>query len=225
MRNAALNELINMFKYEISTIEKKLHDSEVIVNKINDTKQTLESLQASEKVVKLLVKELSPTEGLIAKSINSFLNLFIDDINSVIDTVWTYSLKLQPCSVGVDNDLDYRFPVKINDNEEIDDISKGSSGLKEIIDLAFKVVFIKYLGLEDFPLYLDEYAITMDYTHRINAYSAIDKVLSPNFSQVFIISHFESIYGSMRNCDISIINPDNLMIDSNLEYNKVMKLQ
>jgi len=225
VRNTALNELINLFKLEISNIERRLHDSEIISIKVNDTKKTLESLQASEKVVKLLVKELSPTEGLIAKSINSFLNLFIDDINGVIDTVWTYNLKLLPCSVGVDDDLDYRFPVKINDNEEIEDISKGSSGLKEIIDLAFKVVFIKYLGLEDFPLYLDEYAITMDYTHRINAYAAIDKVLSPNFSQVFIISHFESMYGSMRNADISIINPDNLMVDSGLSYNKVMKLQ
>ena len=225
LRNTALNELINLFKFEISTIERRLHDSEVISIKVKDTKQTLEALQASEKVVKLLVKELSPTEGLIAKSINSFLNLFIDDINGVIDTVWTYNLKLLPCSVGVDDDLDYRFPVKINDGEEIEDIAKGSSGLKEIIDLAFKVVFIKYLGLEDFPLYLDEYAITMDYTHRINAYAAIDKVLAPNFSQVFLISHFESMYGHYQNADISIINPDNLMIDSDMVYNKVMKLQ
>ena len=171
-----------------------------------------------------MVKALSPTEGLIAKSINSFLNVFIDDINNVIKSVWSYELKLLPCDLSTGDDLDYYFPFSLNGQKPISDIKQASSGGKEIIDLAFKIIFIKYLKLIDYPLYLDEYAVKMDPVHRVNAYNVIGSVLAHNFSQVFIISHFESMYGSFKNSDISVFGSSTANIDPNLTFNKVMKM-
>jgi len=223
VKNNYINEAINALKHEIAKIETILKQDELVKSRITNITKEIAEYKDKEAVLKILVKELSPTEGLIAKSINSFLNLFITDMNNVIGHIWTHDISILPCNLE-EGDLDYKFPVSINNNEVINDVSIGSSGLKEAIDLAFKVVFMKYLGLEDYPLYLDEYAVNMDIKHRANAYSAIESILAPNFSQVFLISHFESMYGRFTNVDISVLSKDNLMLDDNLVYNKVMDI-
>ena len=63
-------------------------------------------------------------------------------MNAFIGKVWTYPLVIQSCSVveGENIDLDYKFPMLINEGESpISDISKGSRGMKEIINLAFRL--------------------------------------------------------------------------------------
>lgn len=223
MKNDVINSLISDLKLIVSDLEKTIYDSDVLNSKIEQTKKELEQYKKIENVLKLAIKELSPKEGLIAKSINSFLNVFINEINHILNSIWSYEIRLLPCNVSEDNDLDYYFPVKIDNNETIEDINKGSSSMKEIIDLAFKIVFMKYLGLFDYPLVLDEFGKTMDPVHRISSFGMIENVLVNNFSQVFLISHFESMYGSLTNkADISILNSDNLNLDKELNYNTQM---
>ena len=74
--------------------------------------------------------------------------------------------------------------------------------MQEIVDLAYKIVFMKYMGLSDSPLILDEFGRTMDATHRDTAYNIIDRVFSSNFNQIFLVSHFESMYGRFVNADL-----------------------
>jgi len=125
--------------------------------------------------------------------------------------------------VDDDTDLNYKFKI-LTDNTIVDDISKGSSGMREIIDLAYKIVFMKYLGLEDTPLVLDEFSKSFDDVHRTKAYDVIDKIISnsSNFSQVFIISHFNSVYGRFTNVDIVVMNPDNVNLSGIDNYNDVI---
>ena len=224
-KNNIINELIQYFKLELSKLEKQLSDSDLIEDRIKVITKDLEEYKQKEKVLKILVKELSPSEGLIAKSINSFLNVFIAEINNIINSIWSYDMSILPCEVSADNDLDYKFKVLINNDEVIDDVSKGSSSMKEIIDLAFKIVFMKYLGIINGPLVLDEFGKTMDPVHRINAFNAINNNLANIFKQIFIISHFESMYGAYANSDVSIISTNNINIDKDLEYNKVLKIE
>lgn len=223
LSNDTINNLVRELRLILSNVEKKLNDSETVEKHIAIVRKELDEYIVTEKVLSKMVKELSPTEGLIAKSINSFLNVFVDEMNKIINSVWSYSIQLLPCSVSEDSDLDYKFPVKIDNDNVIKDISDGSSSMKEIIDLAFKIVFMKYLGITDSPLILDEFGITMDPVHRVNAFNVIDGVLANNFKQIFIISHFESMYGALTNkADINILNSDNLNIDKNLMYNECM---
>jgi len=84
---------------------------------------------------------------------------------------------------------------------------------------------MKYLGLTSFPLILDEFAVTMDPEHRVKAFDAIDRLIAPNFSQIFIISHFKSMYGRFeRSSDINILNSTNLELDGTLSYNENMHI-
>ena len=222
-KNEHLNKLINILKYEVSKIETLLKDDESALTRTLTIKKDIDEYKSREKILKILMKELSPTEGLIAKSINSFLNLFINDLNTIVNSLFINNVKILSPSIE-DGDLNYNFPVVMNDNGTIDDVSQGSSGLKEVLDLAFRIIFMKYLGLTDFPLYLDEYAVNADSGNRIKAYTAIENILGPNFSQIFLISHFESMFGRFNNADISILSKENLLVDDGLLYNQYLKL-
>ena len=47
-----------------------------------------------------------------------------------------------------------------------------------------------------------EFGRTMDATHRDAAYNIIDRIFSSNFNQIFLVSHFESMYGRFVNADL-----------------------
>ena len=110
-------------------------------------------------------------------------------------------MELLPCEIDSDSDLNYKFKVKVNHDEIIEDVSKLSSSMQEIVNLAFKIVFVKYLGLANYPLILDEFGRTMDAEHRQTAYDIIDRVLSHNFNQIILVCHFESMYSRFVNAD------------------------
>lgn len=223
-RNKTLLEYSNSIKEEIVAIEHKIHLSNLAVSKLEQDKKTLEEYKNIEYVLSKMLTELSPTEGLIAKSISSFLAVFVQEMNMVIDKIWTYPVELSTCSITEDSDLDYKFKVTINNSETIEDISKLSSSVKEIVDLAFRIVFMKYMKLQEYPLYLDEFGATFDATHQKLAYDVIEKIMSSDFRQVFIICHFSSLYGNLQNCDFNVIDPNNIDLGTVTVYNQHMKI-
>lgn len=200
-RNNLLLESIGNLKLELSTIQKQLQDVNSNDKYIEELQKTITKNKVKVSVLKKMLLTLSPESGLIAKSINSFLNKFLSEMNHIINSVWKYSMIILPCEIGEDKDLNYRFKVKVNDDEVIEDISKLSSSMEEIVNLAFKIVFVKYLGISGFPLILDEFGRTMDPEHRVAAYDIIDKVLAHNFNQIILVCHFESMYSRFNNGD------------------------
>lgn len=224
IRNASINEAIQYVKFEISKIEHSLSTAKTLEENVIRSKKNIDELKVKEESLKILVTELSPSEGLIAKSINSFLSVFVKDISNTINSIWSYEMTLLPCSLSDSNDLDYKFPVHVDNKDTIEDVSKVSSSMKEIIDLAFRLAVMKYMGLKDFPLILDEFGKTMDETHRINAYNTIDRIMSYSFEQIYIVSHFQSMYGRFNNANISVLNSTNLSLEDSLVYNEVMEI-
>lgn len=223
-RNKFLSELVNLLKEELVKIDTLINDaSRIDTNIEKDTKQ-LNHYKLREKVLGLMAKELSPDEGLIAKSINSFINVIITEMNNVINSIWTYDLEILPCEVNEENDLDYKFKVKINNDHVVEDISKLSSSGQEIVELAFRLVFTKYMGLIDIPLYLDEFGSTFDKAHRASAYRVIDKIISADYQQIFIICHYSDIYGSLVNVDFNVLDSNNIDLDNTISVNEVMKI-
>lgn len=212
LRNRYLTELNNSIKEDIMDIEKDIFEFKSGKDRIEKEKQLLDGYKVKEKVLRLLEKELSPSEGLIAKSMNSFLNIFVEEMNEVISNIWTYGLELLPCDIDSENgyDLDYKFKVRINNNEVVDDVSKLSSSAKEIVNLAYRIVFVKYMGLEEMPLYLDEFGSSFDPAHRSKAYDVIDKVMSSEYNQIFMVCHYETLYSAIRNIDVNILDPNNI---------------
>lgn len=229
-------QLKTYYQELIDIVEAKIEHETVQINQIDRIKHSIELFkeQASElqdqiAALKILSTELSPSQGLIARGMSGFIDLFIKEINLTLSRIWLYPLELVLSNLKEDEgaELDYKFELKVNDEQEpIKDISKGSSAMKEVIDLAFRIVCMKYLGILDYPLFLDEFGHTMDSAHRFEATKLVHELgIYGHFSQIFLISHFENSYGTFKNAQANVLCANNIVIPKEMQYNQNAILQ
>lgn len=227
-RRDRINDIIKLTRLEISTREQLISNINIQKAIVSDLEKQLHENVKKFELLKIAVRKLSPNEGLIAKGLTGFINHFILELNAFIKKIWLYPLQILPVVIDDENqlDLNYEFKVKINDRQLINDISKTSSAMKEVIDLAFKVISMKYLGLSESPIYLDEFAASFDKEHRQKAYTVINNLMNTdNYSQIFTISHYEDCYGSFVNTDITILCSNNIPLPKNSAFNTVITIQ
>ena len=215
MRRTALNALIKQLQSELGSKEHILMLASNQKSVIRNIEEQIVDLETDTTALNALITKLSPTDGLIAQGLLGFINNYVLQMNEFIEKVWSYPMIIQSCDVQ-DNEsleLDYRFPVKANENtDETPDVSKCSKGMKEIINLAYKVTAMKSKGLLDSPLYLDEFSSAMDGHHRAEAVSLI-KAFSEQltFSQMFIVSHDVTQYNSLPNAQVCVLSDSNII--------------
>ena len=193
----------DLSKYKVIMIEteKELHQYNSIQYTIDRYKKVIDDVQSNIKVLTIVLDELSPKNGLIAKSISSFLNIIIGNINSTIGGIWEYKMILKAIDVETEA-LNYRFKVEVEDKLPIDDISKVSNGMKEVINLSFKMILYKLLGLENYPVYLDEFGVKLDKVHRSKIFDLIFKMIgSTQYSQIFLITHLDMSYAMFKDVE------------------------
>ena len=190
--NKSINDLykrnIVMAEDAIKEMESRLNDEEFLEREIKSLMGTLQEEKSKEIVLKKMVDGMSPSNGLIAKSINGFLGTFVNLMNDYIDRVWSHSLIIQVPSVE-ENELDYKFKVSV-DGMVVDDISMLSTGQQEIINKVNIIVMSLFTRQETYPLTLDEPFVSLSPEHRDNAFKLIDSLER----QKFIISHADSTY-------------------------------
>lgn len=193
---SVINELdIELSKYKVSLleIEKELIQYTTVSSIVEKYQKQIEETQLNVKMITLILNELSPKNGLIAKSVSSFLNVIINNLNKVIHKVWDYRMVIKPIDVESEV-LNYRFKVDVEDKIVIDDINKVSAGMREVINLSFKIVLYILLKFDNYPLYLDELASAMDSNHSSKVFNYIYELSRQGkFSQVFLITHKEKL--------------------------------
>ncbi len=205
----------------IQQTQSALARKEETLNTLKQQQAIVENLAATiarrtkeEEALKHVVRELSPTDGLIAEGLLGFIKQFTHEMNSLIRKIWAYPLEVQPCGIANERgaELDYKFPLVVGSKDNIiSDVSRGSSGMQEIIDLAWKVISLKYLGLEHGALLLDEFGKTLDLEHRTAAIMAIKTLMETKpFTQLFMISHYESHYGAFTNAQVCVLDARNI---------------
>lgn len=201
-------EVLNVIESELSKYKVVLIETEREINNYNNIKytidkykKTIDDIQSNIKVLDIILDELSPKNGLIAKSVSSFLNIIIENINTIINTVWDYKMILK--AINVDSEiLNYKFKVEVEDKITIEDISKISSGMKEIVNLSFKTLIYKLLKLEHYPVFLDEFGVKLDKVHRNKISELVFKMMNSNYySQIFLITHIETSYAIFRDVE------------------------
>lgn len=227
-RRTHLNNTIRIIQASLLRKEEQLVELRTQHAVVQELKSSIQSLQDDEICLKTLVREMSPTEGLIAEGLFGFIKLFVSQLNSFIKRIWTYQLEILPCELTQDGkvDLDYKFPMRIDGmTDNVSDISKGSTGMKEIINLAFKIRSMKYLGLSESPLCLDEFGAAMDSAHRTSSIEMMKHIADEEpFTQLFIVNHYDSIYGALTNAEICVLCSSNIDIPKNAVYNRHVEI-
>lgn len=227
-RRSVLNTVIRNMQVSLAKKEEVLSEVKTQRAIIEDIQNNITLLEKDEISLKHLTNELSPVDGLIAEGMFGFIRLFIDQMNSFIKNIWTYQMEIQPCQLNTNGsvDLDYKFPIKVEGNDNpVVDVSKGSSGMIEIIDLAFKITAIKHLKLMDGPLFLDEFGAAFDAAHRTSGIEMMKNLIERDpFTQLFVVNHYDSIYGALTNAEVCVLCDSNIDIPKNTTYNQHVRI-
>jgi predicted ATPase len=193
---------LNSLKMQGNDLQNQLSNHNNLTAVVAKYQQDINETTANIEVLKLIVDELNPKSGIIGKIISNYLNGLIEYINKIISSLWNYKMELIPYNLETDA-LDYRFKINVEDKLSVKDVSLASSGMKEIVNLSFKLAMTKLLGLTDFPLYLDEFGARLDSEHKSNIYNLIFKFLNDdNYSQIYLITHTDLSYSNFKDTDI-----------------------
>lgn len=226
IRNDIINECLREMQIELARRQNMLSDFKMQQGIVDDIAKQVAFLETQEMVAKLVVNELSPTDGLIAEGLLGFIRIFVRKMNIVIRKIWTYRLEVQDCSVGDDSaaELDFKFPLLVGDESNIvPDVKVASLGQREVVDMAFRIVATSYYGLNDAPLFLDEFASSFDKEHRVNASNAIKAILEQlSFSQLFMVSHYEAGHGVFTTAETCLLTKTNTLVPS--DYNRHVEI-
>ena len=226
-RNDFINACLKQLQIELAQKQNTLNDINMQKGIIRDIQATIDRLSHEEECLKLLVSSLSPTDGLIAEGLLGFIREFVRQMNVVIASVWTYRMEVQDCGMdGEGNtELDYKFGLLIQNEDNVaPDIGKGSTGQREIVDLAFRIVAMNYLKISENQLVLDEFASNMDPGHREASVELIKQLLYQlPFSQMFVVSHDYQQYGALTQAQICVLCARNVVAPA--EYNQHVKMQ
>lgn len=196
---------------EINSVEQELEQARVKSMIYKDIENEYEKAKAEFEDYSVIVENLSPNTGLIADIMNDSINIFVANLNNVINAVWTTELVVKPC-VNKKNDLDWKFPVEVTTGITRPDISKTSTSQKDIINLGFQLIVSQQFGTSDFPLYLDELGSSMDEQHRINMMQVLSELVDTDqCSQLFLVSHFAALHEQFNNSEIMVINTKNIL--------------
>jgi len=219
MRELRLQEDIGIHQQKLATVTKTIQEQESQRSILNDLEEQSVKLEKDAELWKLLASSLSPTSGLIAEQLLGFMHKFTESINGIIDKVWTHDLEVLPCK-GTGENLDYKFPLRVNGETEPNaDIAMTSTGQEDIINFAFVLVSMSYLGMEDYPLYTDELGSSFDEEHKENLPRFLKMLIdSSNCSQLWTISHAYAVQNSLGACETCVVDKSNITVP--IRYNE-----
>lgn len=204
---------------KLAIAENKITQQITLQGIVADLEKSHDKLSQNSEAYKALLKALSPTEGLIADQLNGFIACITAQLNSVIASVWSYDMQILPCG-NESGELDYKFPMQVHTSiGSVPDVSLGSTAQQEIVDFAFKITVMLYLGMREYPLYLDELGASFDEQHRINVMQFVKRLVDTGYHrQVYLVSHYAASHGAFTNAEVLVMDPRNIAVPK--EHNK-----
>lgn len=184
----------------------------------------LAALQAERHEARQMITAWSPEQGVLRKYYYKAIVRITEMMNHYVDLVWSYPMRVMPCDMS-DGELDYLFPFKLKDKEELaPDVCKGSKAQKAMFDLAYRLTSYKGLGLQNFPLLLDEPSEGMDEAHRHRLVDFIKRLSSSGeFSQLIVVSHDSDVHSKLNEASYCVVEPEGVTLPD--VYNEHVKIQ
>lgn len=231
LRNTEIDKVIKADQLRLASITSKLNEAISVSSVIDSLKASTTELTGDIACYKALVEAMSPHGGLIAKNTIQLMHAVQEQMNDIIDSIWTYDLKVGlPKLPEKGKNMDYKFPLTYRDPRlpgqggEVPDVSMGSSAQKDVVDFAFKLVVMCYLDMLDWPMFLDELGASFDEEHRYRILTYVKQlVMSQQCSQVFYISHYASSHAAMSTADVTVLDSSNITVPRVINQNVIIK--
>lgn len=225
-----VEEIVNELSPRKDQLISSLIRAQSLHSVIDSIKENIADMEKKEKHLLLLMDGLSPVKGLIGYLMNDFLKAVIGNINAIIQPVWSGRLVVLNCEASKSDDdsvdLNYQFPVISGDsNKPNKDIGNCSGGEREIINLAFRLTILRYLGNHcPVPLIMDEVGVNFDELHRRNFCNFIASLLrTDKVRQLVMVSHYINQFGMFADANIIALNVEGLSVPA--EVNKKSRIR
>lgn len=203
---ANLWDLLTAAKQRFSAMEEERQRLEFQEKQLVDAEKRLEAN-------KLIVKSMSPDEGLLAKYLYQCITRITDLMTGYIEGIWGYPMKILPCEVS-DGEMDYQFPFYARDRSRTSaDVSHGSKAQKEVIDFVFVLSAYRARGMQQFPLLLDEISSGFDEGHRGEMIEFVKELVGKqHHSQCVMVSHDSTSHFKLTHADVVVIDPEGITV-------------
>lgn len=221
-------EVLNEHKAQLwdllTTAKQRYNDMEQERQKLKFQEEQLEDAEKRFEASKLLVKTMSPDEGILAKYLYQCITRITDLMSDYISRIWGYEMRILPCEV-TDGEMDYKFPFWTKDKSRPnEDVSHGSKAQKEVIDFVFALAAYRAKGLERYPLWTDETLAAFDEGHRDVAIQFIKEIVAKgHHSQCFMVSHDATTHFKLTHADAVVIDANGITVPGEFNKNVTIK--
>lgn len=207
----------------LNTAKSRLQTFEETRKELKYNEEKLQQLKERKIVNDELVKEMSPTDGLLAEYLYKSIFAMADSMSLFIENIFEYPLVVKPCDVE-EGELDYQFPmVEGESGVTRADVSLGSDAQQEIINATFVMSAMKALRLNHHPAIFDEPGRALDPGHKTRYADFLSEYFNSEMvSQAFVVSHNSEIYTRFGNVDFIVLNPDG--VDLPESYNECVEI-
>lgn len=211
IRNHWLENVLRDHQNQLASVVNSLNQRSVGKALIADLEKQVEECRLKELAYIKLLNALNPTDGLIAEQLTGFIASFVGNMNTILEKVWSYHLKVRPCGIE-EGDLNYYFPLEVND-EVGRDVDCGSQAQRDIVDFAFLVTVALRVDQDCIPLILDELGAHFDETHRQVIMQFVrDYIDAGKASLAFLISHYAANHAAFTSAEIMVFDSSNILV-------------
>ena len=194
---------LDAVRSELVVVIRQVDKQRSIVDRITtEVSPPLKDAKIKKKRSHLVKTALTEIQVVYTKA---FLNNIVKSMNCFMAMLFSYPVEIPPVEV-----VDFKFPVLINDETLIPDISECSTGQKCLIDLAFNMALVLELKLNEYPLFVDELDSALDAVHKRNLIDFFVMLIDRKIvSQLFIVNHNVEFHSSL-NGDYIVLDDTNI---------------
>lgn len=222
-----LNKLINILSNLLTQIRAELVD---ITTVSKEQEMLIVRLDSEVDAVIAELKPIYDKAKYVEKSLyelpikytKKFVNAIIETTNYFINEIASYPICLEP--IGDDVECDFTFPVTIDGNVLVKDISLCSEGQQAIIKFAFNLAMAIELKFNNFPIFCDEQNRSLDTIHNQRLTDFLLGIISNHIiGQLFVVNHDETMLNKLAYTgNIVVLNSDNIILPN--KYNENVKI-
>lgn len=204
-----LQEQILDYQTTVARAELAIQHHKNITAVMRDMETQKAQQTLKEQALGVLHRVISPTDGIIGDVLRKFNDDLLAVMNATIEDVWTYDMRILPCGTE-DGQLDFIFPVQ--SGHKSDDICETSSSQTDIINFAFYLAVVSFMGLNGLPLLFDELGASFDEKHRTQVMLHVKGLIESGFShQLFMVSHYAAGHGMFAGAEVCVMDSSNLI--------------
>lgn len=169
----------------LNTVTHKLSMCDANKQHYEEISSTVNSLTSELTTINEALAVLDGKKGFVGAMYKERAEIHVKAMNTLIAKLWDYDLYL---STPPDS-MTFRFPLTVEGTRR-EDVSCGSKGMLEVIDLAFLLLVRAVLHLTYLPLIVDELGGNLDPVHLEKTYGYL---MEYPVDQLVVVSHISEI--------------------------------